>query len=388
MTTVFEYHDLIDRIAALRNTLADQLAAQLTQNPQMAEELVNQVDDLLAAAVQAELRKPVPPDQGLAELAGIGPDAADQLEETRVPIGIAPYDEHVTSERIIAVGDLYYLYQHERIGVFHALLKLQELFKAGTVRLSGGEGAFRLYQFDRRQVLRYTYTDRQQAYQRVFGYTKTPALQGAEPNRGFHRLLSNFMTQVARYFRDKRISEVIRPQSDRGTFGSVAVVRRAGLDLRDNLKHASYGHVNVMRVEVLQLLDEAFRILDTLDIRKLFGADNAWDVLEDVMHRYLHRPHIHASPRSRMAIAGRDVIRWLGQPHILNASRIEFEALLTEIADDAEEWLTSAESLGIARPSRVGPTRLRVAKAPEEAAPASTNGRPSSAREWEADLIY
>jgi hypothetical protein len=48
-----------------------------------------------------------------------------------------------------------------------------------------------------------------------------------------------------------------------------------------------------------------------------------------------------------MAVAGRDIIRWLAQKYILNTSRAEFEALLREIADVAEEWLTSAESLGI-----------------------------------------
>ena len=47
--------------------------------------------------------------------------------------------------------------------------KLQELFRAGTVRLSGGPGAFALYQFDRREVLRYTARDRINAYRRVLG---------------------------------------------------------------------------------------------------------------------------------------------------------------------------------------------------------------------------
>jgi hypothetical protein len=33
--------------------------------------------------------------------------------------------------------------------------------------------------------------------------------------------------------------------------------------------------------------------------------------------------------------------------------RPEFDALLHEIADDAEEWLTSAEALRMTRPQRV-----------------------------------
>ncbi|MCB0208582.1 MAG: hypothetical protein KDJ52_04615 [Anaerolineae bacterium] len=376
MTTEREYQNLLDRIAALRETVIDRLGTDLIQNPQLADALTRQIDEMLSVVVEEDMQATPPPDKGLAELVGLGSEAATIFGQTRLPSGVQPYDDTVTSERIIAVGDLYYLFQHEKIGVFHALLKLQELFRAGTVRLSSGDGAYGLYQYDRRQVLRHTQRDRMQAYRRAFGYTKTNPPLGARPNNDFHKLFDHFMTQVAQFFRDKRISEVIRPRATDPSFGSIAVVRRAGLDLRNNLKNASYGHINVLRVEMMQLLDEAFRILNTKDIKKLFGADNAWDVVEEVMKQYLNQPQINASPRNRMAIAGRDVIRWLGQPHILNASRAEFEALLTEIADEAEEWLTSAEALGITRP------RLR--------APIHRNGRTSDLAkreaEWELEL--
>lgn len=105
--------------------------------------------------------------------------------------------------------------------------------------------------------------------------------------------------------------------------------------------------MNVFRIEMLQLLDESFRILGAEDVRKLFGADNAWDVIEEVMLRYFNK-NVNASQRYRMATSGRSLIRWLAQKYILNGSRAEFEALLREVADPAEEWLTSAEVLGIA----------------------------------------
>ena len=49
-----------------------------------------------------------------------------------------------------------------------------------------------------------------------------------------------------------------------------------------------------------------------------------------------------------MGVTGRDVLRWLSQPHILNNSRALSEALLLEIAEIAEEWLTSAQSSQLA----------------------------------------
>src|SRR5262245_2907603 len=169
MATERDYQNLYDRIAALRETVTGRLASDLIQNPQLADALTKQIDEMLAAVVGADAQAPPPPDKGLAELIGIGPEAAAEFGKTRIPPGVEPYDETVTSERILAVGDLYYIYQHEKIGVFRVVQKLQELFRAGTVRLSAGAGAFGLYQFDRREVLRFTQRDRLSAYGLVLG---------------------------------------------------------------------------------------------------------------------------------------------------------------------------------------------------------------------------
>src|SRR5580698_9931415 len=160
MLSESEYQDRLDRIQALRKQVAERLSGSLVSNPAMAEELNRQIDDLVQAATDADALVQPAPDRGLAALVGIGPDAAQQFGAVSVPPGVAPYDENVNSERIVAVGDLYYIYQHEKIGVFRVVQKLKQLFEAGAVRLSGGDGAYRLYQFDRRDVLRYTKNDR------------------------------------------------------------------------------------------------------------------------------------------------------------------------------------------------------------------------------------
>jgi hypothetical protein len=352
-----DYTELYDRISALRQTVADRLGADLLSNPQLADALNKQIEDMLSAVLTADDTTAPPPDKGLAQLIGLGPEAATSLGEARVPIAVQRYDETVTSERIIAMADLYYIFQHERIGVFRAVQKLQELFRAGTVRLSTGAGAYALYQFDRRQVLRFTRRDRLAAYCRALGYCMEPAPLGARENSQFHHLFTHFVNQVTQYWRDKRISDVIRERSNDPAFGSIATVRRAGLDLRNNLKFSSYGHLNVLRVEVMQLLDEAFRILGADDIRRLYGADNAWDVIEEILTRYFNE-RLVTSPRQRMAIAGREILRWLAQPHILQTTRAQFEALLLEVAEHAEEWQMSAEAVGATEQRRGGRSRV------------------------------
>lgn len=391
MATERDYQNLYDRIAGLRETVTSRLASDLIANPQLADALTKQIDDMLKSVVDADAAAPLPPDKGLSALAGVGPDAAKELGAARMPGGIEPYDETITSERIMAVGDMYYLWQHEKIGVFRVVQKLQELFRAGTVRLSGGPGAFSLYQFDRREVLRYTQRDRLAAYKRIFSYGGTNVPTGSRANTDFHKLFAHFVHQVTLFWRDKRISDVIRERAYDPSFGSIAIVRRAGLDLRNNLKWLSFGHINVLRVEVMQLLEEAFKILDSEDIKRLFGADNAWDVVEEVLIRY-YNERLVTSPRQRMGVTGREVLRWLAQPHILQTTRAQFETLLLEIAEQSEEWLTSAQAMGLSG----RPASQRVLPWDQAGpSPMHSNGRSSrprvspkreKAREYEFEL--
>ena len=201
------------------------------------------------------------------------------------PAGIKEYDDEVAPERILAVGDLYYIYQHERLGVVPSRARTAAAFHcrrhppihrsrglrpppvrpaAGASLHGGGRESRRIGG--------------------VFDYTSTPPAPGARPNAAFHSLFVQFVTSVAEFFRDKRVSEVIRPRATDPSFGSIAVVRRAGLDLRNNLEQV------ILRARQCSVastrsncLNEAFQILGSDDVMNLFGASNAWDVLEEVM---------------------------------------------------------------------------------------------------------
>jgi len=346
--TLGELNILLGKLQKLRSTMVQDARDELAKTPAQAE-LINQyiaeAETLLIDGLKPTPGQPED-DNGYAALIGLGDKIATRLDDIR-PVGLVPnYDDQISRERLAAVGDLYYIYQHERAGVFRVIFKLQQLFQSGEIRLSDGPGALSLYQFDRKRVLRFTQRERRSVYRKVFGYTEASPPAGAEPNSAFHALLSNFCQHVSRFFQDKRVSEVLRPNGTNETFGSMAVVRRAGLDLRHNLKQVSYGHVAVLRSEVMVLLQEAFEILGSNDVVNLFGADNAWDVLEEVTKRYLHEIPV-TSQRSRMAATGREILRWLAEDYLLTTVRIDFESLLEAIVDGCDDWLTSAESLGL-----------------------------------------
>ena len=345
-----EYDQRNDQVAALLQNAIAQLGPELAANPQMAEVLNRMVDDQLRKYDESQNGKGMPADGGLSDLIGLGKDSPKDLGDAQVSGGVVDYDDSVTSERLLATADLYYLYVHERLGVFRVINKLQELFRAGTLRISSGEGAYGLYRFDKHNILRYHQRDRMQAYRRVFGYTSVNPGAGARPNPEFHGLFSHFIGEVAKYWRDKRISEVVRERANDPTFGSMAIVRRSGLDLRNNMKNASYGYINVLRVETSQALAECFKVLESPDLKAQFGADNAWEMIELVLWQYFHES-VHASTMNRLAVSGREILRWLAEPFVLQKNRTDFETLLYRIAEYSEEWLSSTEGMQMTRPT-------------------------------------
>jgi hypothetical protein len=366
MATQLEYDNLLTRIAKLREIVTRNAETKIAREPQFAELLSSQIDQMLAAVIASD-HSAAPSDFGLSNLIGFGPKPAASATDAHVTYQVEVYDDTVTAERIGAMADLYYIYHHEKVGVFRAVDQLGKLFRDGAVRLASGDGALGLYRLSHKQPLRYSRADRLQAYARGFGYCGAPAPPGITPNRDFHPLLTHFIREVSLYFSDKRISDVIREAGATRSIGSIAAVRRAGAELATNLKFSSYGYIPVMRTELMGTIDECFGILRSPDVRRLFGADNAWDVVEEILSRYFNE-HPNTSARQRMAITGRNIINWIGHAPTLQASRTEFEARLVDIGDQCEEWLTSAETLGVAAPrantsARVVPYRPRAVSA-------------------------
>ena len=124
--TLGELNDLLASLQALRSTMVRDARDELAKTPAQAE-LINQyISDAEALLMDALKPDPGAPDSdnGLARLIGLGDNVASRLDEVR-PVGLVPtYDDQISRERLTAVGDLYYIYQHERAGGFRAVLKL------------------------------------------------------------------------------------------------------------------------------------------------------------------------------------------------------------------------------------------------------------------------
>ena len=157
MATERDYQGFYDRIAALRDQVTSRLASDLITNPQLADALNKQIDDMLQSVVDADAKALPPPDKGLAELAGIGPRGRQRLRRSahpagRRPLTTRPSPRNASSPSATCTTSI----STRRSASSASCRSCRSCSRRVRCGSRVGTGAFALYQFDRRDVLRYT----------------------------------------------------------------------------------------------------------------------------------------------------------------------------------------------------------------------------------------
>ncbi|HEX9323161.1 MAG TPA: hypothetical protein VF913_13720 [Xanthobacteraceae bacterium] len=284
-------------------------------------------------------------DDGTAfvDLVGLGPKGPVPFGEIAWPKLVADFDAAIVPSQLHAAGELYYIFLHEKMGVFRVAEVLRRLFREGRLRIQRGPGARGLYLLDKWQPLRYGRNDRLVAYKRTFNYGKAPRPAGSIVNLNFHFQLVALMSALAQYFRDLTISDVIRggPALDQRPFGTIATVQRVASDLRYALDRASYGNIIALTQETGLYLKQLLELFETPDILKSFDANNKWDVIEQVLNRYLGGAR-ELSQQAKMAEAGRRVLLWVaGHDFATIEDPQQFNIEAQPAAAHAEAWIAA-----------------------------------------------
>ena len=271
----------------------------------VAAELEQRFASLLGAAAGDD-------QSAFADLVGFGKDGAASFGDIAWPNLVANFDDAVVPSQLHAAAELYFIYQHERMGVFRVTDVLRRLYRDGRMRIQRGPGARGLYLLEKWHPLRYGPRDRRIAYMRVFNYGKAPRPAGALVNVNFHYQLVALMSSLAQYFRDLTIGEVIRGGQilEQRPYGTIATVQRLATDLRYALDRASYGNIVALTQESGLYLKQLLDLFESPDIKKSFDANNKWDVIEQVLNRYMGGAR-ELSQRAKMAEAGRRVLLWV-----------------------------------------------------------------------------
>jgi hypothetical protein len=331
----FESHETITRL--WQKFLREEIAALPPEQREAYERLFEQrFEDLLKGAAGDGK-------DGFLDLIGFGGKGAPPFGEIPHPFIRPDFDEAVVASQLHAAGELYYIYQHERMKVFEVVNVLRRLFQLGRMRIQRGPGARGLYLLEKWRPLRYSLQDRMIAYRRAFNYGRAPAPAGAIVNTNFHRLLVGFMVALAQYFRDLLIGEVIRggPLLAQRPFGSVATVQRLGLDLKWALDRASYGNILALAQETGHYLKTVLELLDAPDIKKAFDANTKWDVVEIVSNRHLGGM-AELSQRAKMAESGRRILTWVADNDFRTAvDPILFQSEARPFGAHAEAWIAA-----------------------------------------------
>ncbi len=247
------------------------------------------------------------------DLVGFGSEGVVSFDEVPPAYLEADFDEGVTPSQLQASAELYFILQHDIMGLFKAMDILRRQFRDGTIRIQRGPGAQKLYLLEKWRPLRYNPKDRAIAYGRVFNYGRGPKPAGAIINRNFQHQFVALISSLARYYRDLTVSEVVRggPALDTRPYGSIASVQRIAIDLRYALDRASYGNIVSLTHESGLYLKEVLGILDAPDVKRAYDATNRWQALEGILKRDNGRIG-DLSQRAKMAEAGRRILQWVG----------------------------------------------------------------------------
>jgi len=247
-----------------------------------------------------------------SDLVGLGEKGPPPFGNIAWPNLVADFDDAVVPSQLHAGAELYYIYQHERMGVFRVAELLKRLYRDGRMRIQRGPGARGLYLLEKWQPLRYNQKDRLISYMRAFNYGRAPRPAGAIVNVNFHFQLVALMSALAQYFRDLTIGEVIRGGSvlEHRPYGTIATVQRLATDLRYALDRSSYGNIVALTQETGLYLKQLLDLFEAPDIKKSFDANNKWDVIEQVLNRHLGGAR-ELSQRAKMAETGRRVLLWV-----------------------------------------------------------------------------
>jgi hypothetical protein len=261
-----------------------------------------------------------------------------------IPPMRADFDDAVTVTQLDAASQLYFLYQHERMGVFRVLNVLRRMFHDGRMRVHRGPGARKIYLLEKWQPLRYGARHRLAAYKRVFNYGRAPRPAGTIVNVNFHYQLVALMSALAQYYRDITIGEVIRGSQDieNRPYGTQATIIRIATDLRYALDRASYGNIVALAHESSLYLKEVLELFDAPDIKKAFDANNKWDVVEQVLNRSVVGGARELSQRAKMAEAGREVLQWAAHANLATSrDPAVFQIDTQKAGAHAEAWIAA-----------------------------------------------
>jgi uncharacterized protein len=229
-------------------------------------------------------------------LAKLGVEAPQTVIETTpsLPDLSSAVDLEVVATNLRAIQALYFAAMLERLALFQVVDRLVELFMQGQLTLGATDARTRLSEYGKRRADRLSEAQRRELYARVFGVAGGAA--STPSNHEFDTLWIRFVSAVASW----------APPGDNGA------LRTAARELATNLSlHGNALSLYVAK-ELAETVRDAIDIVCDPDVRAVYGARDAWQLIDQVATLELGGAR-NAVRYWTTAAAGAVVIAWLAK---------------------------------------------------------------------------
>jgi len=218
--------------------------------------------------------------------------------------------EQAASELKIVAGNIqalqpaYLAAMFEEMKIFRVVDTLVDRFQNGLLPIGVGNAGKRLFKYWKDTPMRISEADRRKFYERVFGFPS--GSEGGQPNLNFNSLWISFLSSVASFVDSNNFSGVGQAG------GNLEQVRKAARDLAKNLSLHGFGIAHFMATELQKVINEVIWILSDPEIRSVYGAQNMWQVVDQVVTLELGLATNTVRYRT-MATSGTTIIGWLAK---------------------------------------------------------------------------
>jgi hypothetical protein len=243
--------------------------------------------------------------------------------EHDIELGLKP-------DRIKILGDLYYIGEFDRLGIFRVVDELARRSFDSRFDLGDSQAGLLLYTYIKRRKLRFPDEDRQRLLEMVF------------EGETFKPLMGRLVEALIEYARVRNAGELVGSNGERSpSVYTRAAVIRAVVNMQRYLSDAGGGILRYLRDEAGAALRQCFDILQSAEVQRYWGGDfksGLWAVVEDVLTTLDERaPPID---RSRtLAVHGRRIFYWLGD----NTNNVEAltDGDIDLVAEHVQNWISA-----------------------------------------------
>lgn len=190
-------------------------------------------------------------------------------------------DSEIIPDNIRAVSMVYATY-HLDVGMrmIDVVDRINEIFHNGQLPIGFDAGGKAIDDYNWSSEDRMNAAARRMHYSRVLGSAGGDVSKEVQPNTQFESLFMRFISSLAEYERQQRISDIVaatRPQNLTSEY-----VRKSGRDLASNLSLYGWAATHFAARRLRQHVESALNILKQPSVQKAYGVTNLYQVIERV----------------------------------------------------------------------------------------------------------